>query len=280
MPDLPKDYFPAGKNRITEFTIQPGYCGMRGMGTELTPSDLTGDIASNNIVKHWAFDRYGIFPEFPRLELEIDKYSGKLNQPEKCVDDGCAAYGYCENSFEVVVGLKDANNKKCSSPASLAWLPSIQNLQGAQDIVRFCDHRTCSHSTKHNANMDNAQNRICQNMSTLGVVLKNQDFISAVPRRPDLNTEPTFMIVHNALEPTDEAPDGAPAHTNGHYIILVLDQSGSMRIDDRMTRLKSAAAQFVDITDERIHTGLITFNEKVQRRADLTVSVCYFYYFS
>ena len=308
MPDLPKDYFPAGKNRITEFTIQPGYCGMRGMGTELTPSDLTGDIASMNIVKHWAFDRYGIFPEFPRLELGIDEYSGKMSQPEKCVDDGCAAYGYCENSFEVVFGLSDGGDPDtCYGTASIAWLPSIQNLQGANKIVHFCDHRKCSKETNHNRNMTNTHNNLCKGLSTLDVILQNEDFagIGTVPRKEITDTTPRFIYVHAEYDGSNQQTDGTsttpsfgdqttalddggtpatttttpapkPAPTKGHHVVLVLDESGSMisstRAVSRMDRLKSAAAQFVDITDDGIKTAVISFNHGAYQRAGLTVS--------
>ena len=63
-------------DRPTIHTHQIGFCGARGFGTEMAIKDLETRMAAQNIVKHFSFNRYGIFREFPRDEREMNPMHG------------------------------------------------------------------------------------------------------------------------------------------------------------------------------------------------------------
>ena len=64
--------------KATINTVQVGFCGAQGFGTSLTENDLKSKMAAQNIVKHFSFNRYGIFREFPKNEREIQPWQGEL----------------------------------------------------------------------------------------------------------------------------------------------------------------------------------------------------------
>lgn len=203
--DVNRDLDGIDSTRITMSTIQFGYCGSRGLGTQLTPRDISGKNSAANVVKHFAFNRYGIFREFPRSENELELKDALNKFPPRCVQDNSTTYLYCNGSFDVLI------SSDSKATGSIAWIPDYADYPGLEKIVHFCDGRDCDEHRHHNKDIDNTQNRICDKRATLDVILDSADFNGAgYPPRHGMNTQPVFKIVHPNYErdPNPPKPSG------------------------------------------------------------------------
>ena len=192
-----------------------------------------------------------------------------------------------------------AQSKNSNVSGSLAWLPdSAPDGFDTSQVVHFCDGRTCDRTTTHNIEMDNIHNRICNRHATFDVILSNWDFFGrGTPPRPGLDTTPEFIIVHDAYEGDEGGPTTSKTTTttattttttktttemttkeatttlkpaNPYYlqfIVLVLDQSGSME-GDALAKMKSAAYQFVELLDAYHRIAIVTFDHVAYKISD------------
>ncbi|MGH0172227.1 UNVERIFIED_CONTAM: hypothetical protein FKN15_062933 [Acipenser sinensis] len=113
-----------------------------------------------------------------------------------------------------------------------------------------------STSESHNAEAPNDQNRKCDYRSTWDVISESEDFKdnSNKPVYLDLPT-PTFTL----LQPKDRV------------FCLVLDVSGSMDGEGRLTRLRQASVLFLKyIIEEYSKVAIVTFNSNASIKRYLT----------
>ena len=124
-------------------------------------------------------------------------------------------------------------------------------------VNTFCDDGD-DESTKHNAMAPNSQNIYCQYRSTWDVIQSHDDFKDGnnPPGRIDRNTKPKFNIVRSGSQRDN--------------VVLVLDLSRSLGIENRIDALRQAARLFIAGVGDGTSISLVTFQDSAARRLVLT----------
>ncbi|KAK6484346.1 calcium-activated chloride channel regulator 2-like [Huso huso] len=246
-------------HRDGPYTLQYGGCGKEGRYIHFTPDFLLNDAFINNygprekvFVHEWAHLRWGVFNEYdestpfyrPNLKSRLEStrcpkdIKGDFCMPSRTPGD-CSP---CDDESPDLCVFTPHSTQNTN--VSMMFMPSLASVN------MFCD------SESHNAEAPNDQNRKCDYRSTWDVISESEDFKdnSNKPIYLDLPT-PTFTL----LQPKNRV------------FCLVLDVSGSMNAEGRLTRLRQASVLFLKyIIEEDSKVAIVTFNSNALIKRYLT----------
>nr|XP_054752473.1 calcium-activated chloride channel regulator 1-like [Lytechinus pictus] len=136
-----------------------------------------------------------------------------------------------------------------TSPASIMY------AQFLDSVIGYCDSNDGPHF--HNREAQNKHNNLCDGRSAWDVMLETEDFLEGnnPPIEEDIDTTPTFRLVQ----------------ARERRVVLVLDVSGSMGNNDRLTKLNQAATQYLRYTiDDGSFVGIAHFSDYSRTIAHLS----------
>nr|XP_054763590.1 calcium-activated chloride channel regulator 1-like [Lytechinus pictus] len=129
------------------------------------------------------------------------------------------------------------------------------------EIINFCDDNSSDTGNLHNREAPNKHNRLCNARSAWEVMREHEDFTadnySSPPYLSDAQLEPSFHLV--------QAGSGDECR-----VVLVLDTSGSMGSANRIGKVNSAATAFVNLVDDGLWLGVVTFTRSPTTEKELT----------
>ncbi|XP_078264020.1 calcium-activated chloride channel regulator 1-like [Rhinoraja longicauda] len=237
------------KQGDTPYTLQYGGCGEKGRYIHFTPNFILNDKMTSIycpkgrvFVHEWAHLRWGVFDEYNDAvpfyisdseTTEATRCSLSIRgKTAECKGSVCSS---CTTDESTGLPTKECQffpekNQMSSS--------SIMYLQGLPNVDKFCDNKT------HNPEAPNMQNRMCNYRSTWDVISRSEDFRNISSPHTG-SVEPTFTLL--------QAKD--------RVLCLVLDTSGSMGTENRISRLQQAAEIFLlQIAETGSYAGIVTFN--------------------
>ncbi|XP_038649697.1 calcium-activated chloride channel regulator 1-like [Scyliorhinus canicula] len=239
------------------YTQQYGGCGEKGQYIHFTPnfilnSSLTQIYGPKDkvFVHEWAHLQWGVFDEYNQLVpyyLSNGKYEATrcskeiIGRNADCTDGDCKS---CE--IDPTSGLPKGNcqfypDRKQTSTSSIMY------IQGLSQVAEFCDKKT------HNPYAPTMQNKMCNYRSIWEVIRESEDFRNNRPPHTG-SVIPSFRIL--------QAKD--------RVICLVLDTSGSMDLENRINRLRQAAAIFLlQIVEVKSKVGIVTFSSDARIKTQL-----------
>ncbi|XP_069823730.1 calcium-activated chloride channel regulator 1-like [Dendropsophus ebraccatus] len=237
------------------YTLQYGRCGEPGRYIHLTPNYLLDDNIAvygpkgRVFIHEWAHLRWGVYDEYS----EENPYY--ITQDRKVEATRCPSDIFGIN----IIKTSECHGENCPTRAcnfdsasvvyeeGCLFLPdlppfdqvSLMYSQGLSSLATFCD------SSTHNADAPNLQNKMCNYRSTWDVIKESTDITSSPPVSGSTIPAPTFTLLQS----------------RGRAVTLVLDVSGSMVENDRMTRLHRAVDMFLtQIIQPSVHVGIIQFS--------------------
>ncbi|MEE6494589.1 hypothetical protein FKM82_001800 [Ascaphus truei] len=234
------------------YTLQYGGCGEPGRYIHLTPSFLLDDkLASvygprgRVLVHEWAHLRWGVFDEYntetpyyiaENLKVEATRCSADVigTNTMQCEGKSCDTKA-C--NFDPKTGLYEEGCVFVPEKNQFAK-ESIMYMQALSSVSEFCDAST------HNTEAPTLQNRMCNYRSTWDVIVNSTDIKSTAPLTNTNIPAPSFSLLQY----------------RDRVVTLVLDVSGSMSADNRITRMKQAAEIFlIQIIETGSYVGLVKF---------------------
>ncbi|XP_042318340.1 calcium-activated chloride channel regulator 1-like isoform X2 [Sceloporus undulatus] len=241
------------------YTLQYGGCAKQGRYIHFTPNFMTNDSLRDFygsrgkvLVHEWAHLRWGVFDEYNK-DAPFYSTGGKKAEATRCSADITGQYIFqtsmgktrkCKIVRETQLyepGCQFIPNKKQKSPASIMYMQSLSS------ITQFCD------KSSHNIKAPNMQNRMCSYRSTWEVIMNSTDFATSSPIST-LPPEPTISLMQ----------------MRERTVCLVLDVSGSMSRNNRISRLKQAAELFIlQIIEMGSWLGIVTSNNEATIKTDL-----------
>ncbi|XP_030840789.1 calcium-activated chloride channel regulator 1-like [Strongylocentrotus purpuratus] len=228
------------------------------------------------LVHEWGHYRWGLFNEYPddvgdadhvthfyqsmedmqrwkpvicSQEYEVSPtrivQKGKLMFYGTC--SGNSAIGYETGCIVRITGADQASGSIMNGPLTYS------------NIVNFCDDDVNGIGNLHNREAPNKHNRLCNSRSAWEVMREHEDFNDNSPpsNLNDAQIEPSFDLV--------QASTGDECR-----VVLVLDTSGSMGTSNRIDKVNSAATAFVNLVDDGISIGIVTFTGSPTTRHALT----------
>uniref|UniRef100_A0A4X2LWI2 Calcium-activated chloride channel N-terminal domain-containing protein n=1 Tax=Vombatus ursinus TaxID=29139 RepID=A0A4X2LWI2_VOMUR len=129
---------------------------------------------------------------------------------------------------------------------------SIMFMQSLDSVTEFCTAKT------HNPDAPNLQNKMCDQRSMWEVIMDSEDFRNT-SLRAGVNSppSPTFSLL-KAKE---------------HVVCLVLDKSGSMSVNNRLSNLVEAAELYlIQIVEIGSWVGMVTFDSDVITQSNRSIS--------
>ncbi|XP_055978829.1 calcium-activated chloride channel regulator 1 [Sorex fumeus] len=233
------------------YTEQMGNCGEKGERIYFTPDFIAGKKLTEHgpqgraFVHEWAHLRWGVFNEYndnQRFYLSKGKIKPVTcpstitgeNKEKKCSGGSCFDRP-CRP--DRVTGLY---TKECHflPHADQTDKTSIMYLQSLMSVVEFCTEKN------HNKEAPNQQNQKCNLRSTWEVIRDSEDFKKTTPMTTQ-PPKPTFSLLQ----------------IGQRIVCLVLDKSGSMKVDNRLNRLTQAGKLFLLQTIEQgSWVGMVTFD--------------------
>ena len=122
-------------------------------------------------------------------------------------------------------------------------------MQSLPSVVEFCDKNT------HNSEAPNMQNKMCNYKSTWEIIMESDDFRNSSVVN---SLVPPFETTFELLQTQDRA------------VSLVLDVSGSMNTNNRITNLRTAAEVFlIQIIEIGSRVGIVTFESSAYEKSPL-----------
>ncbi|XP_078075062.1 calcium-activated chloride channel regulator 1-like isoform X1 [Mustelus asterias] len=241
------------------YTLQYGGCGEKGRYIHFTPNfvlnnSLTAAYGPKErvFVHEWAHLQWGVFDEYndqkpfylSKGTYEATRCSEEIKgRIAECSEISCPS---CD--IDSISGLPKGNckfypNKTQTSSSSIMYTTGLSN------VVEFCDNET------HNPDAPNMQNKMCNYRSTWDVISKSEDFRNNRP--PHIGSViPTFTILQ----------------ANDRVLCLVLDTSGSMKLENRINRLRQATEIFLlQIIEAQSQVGIVTFSSAANVQTRLKV---------
>ncbi|XP_041457892.1 calcium-activated chloride channel regulator 1-like isoform X1 [Lytechinus variegatus] len=254
------------------YTLQLGGCGVHGEYIHLTPDYLTDRANSEYIwgsmgkllTHEWGHLRWGLFDEY---HTEGDGESVQkfyVNSFGDIVATRCSdqlegealninTFAPCQRDPSTGLYEEDCfffpNLEGQTSPASIMY------AQFLDSVIGYCDSNDGPHF--HNREAQNKHNKLCDGRSAWDVMLETEDFLEGnnPPIEEDIDTTPTFRLVQ----------------ARERRVALVLDVSGSMGNNDRLTKLNQAATQYLRYTiDDGSFVGIAHFSDYSRTIAHLT----------
>ncbi|XP_003479102.1 calcium-activated chloride channel regulator 4-like [Cavia porcellus] len=243
---------PAVPGRDDPYTKQFSECGEKAEYIHLTPDVVLGKKQDEYgplgrlLVHEWAHLRWGVFDEYneekPFYRSELNKLEATrcsagisgLNRVYTCQGGSCITRN-CKINSTSKLYEKDCQffpDKVQTEKASIMFMQSIDS------VVEFCNEKN------HNREAPSLQNLKCNYRSTWEVIRESEDFNSTTPMK-GLPPPPTFSLLR----------------INERIVCLVLDKSGSMALDKRLTRMNQAAKFFLlQIVENGSWVGMVEFD--------------------
>ncbi|XP_015725905.1 calcium-activated chloride channel regulator 1-like [Coturnix japonica] len=244
------------------YTLQYGGCGMQGRYIHFTTNFLLDSSLlkvygerGRVFVHEWAHLRWGVFDEYnnnapfyvsENKMVEPTRCSaGVIGKPvfRNCIGNQCAPREcqYDGQLYEAgCIFVPDVNQNSKTS---------IMYMQNLPSVVEFCDNST------HNAEAPNMQNKMCNYKSTWEVIMESNDYHNSSVIN---SLAPPFETTFQLLQTQDRA------------VSLVLDVSGSMDLNNRITNLRIAADVFLrQIIETGSRVGIVTFESTASVKSPL-----------
>ncbi|XP_041474476.1 calcium-activated chloride channel regulator 1-like [Lytechinus variegatus] len=239
---------------IEEFLTNPGYTSFYGP---------LGKV----LVHEWGHLRWGLFNEYPDpvgdqndirhfyQSMEDGKY-----KPVVCSlgidvtpmtirsDEGRRRYVECQGDKDI--GYEEGCMVTPRGPGS-ATGSIMTSLLIFEEISNFCDNDENDPGNLHNREAPNKHNRLCESRSAWEVMREHEDFKdnnSPPQELSDVDIMPSFSLTQ--ARSSDDC-----------RIVLVIDTSGSMSTNDRITKAESASTAFIDLATEGTWVGLVGFTD-------------------
>ncbi|XP_072199415.1 calcium-activated chloride channel regulator 4 [Excalfactoria chinensis] len=244
------------------YTLQYGGCGKQGRYIHFTPNFLL----DSNLVKvygergrvfvhEWAHLRWGVFDEY-NSNAPFYVSANKMVEPTRC-----SAGVTGKPVFRNCIGNQCAP-RECQYDGQLyedgcVFVPdlnqnsktSIMYMQSLPSVVEFCDKNT------HNSEAPNMQNKMCNYKSTWEIIMESADYRNSSVIN---GLAPPFETTFQLLQTQDRA------------VSLVLDVSGSMGLNNRITNLRTAADVFLrQIIETGSKVGIVTFQSTASVKSPL-----------
>ncbi|XP_068950661.1 calcium-activated chloride channel regulator 1-like [Petaurus breviceps papuanus] len=246
------------------YTLQYGQCGEKGRYIHLTPNFLLDDNLhiygprGKVFVHEWAHLRWGVFDEY---NFDQPFYRTRKNTVEatRCSKDitGVNRVLKCNNK-SCAIKLCKTNRQTGMYETKCQFIPeksqkakaSIMFMQSLDSVAEFCTAKT------HNADAPNLQNKMCNRRSTWEVIMDSEDFRNiSLMAGMGSPPPPTFSLL-KAKE---------------HVVCLVLDKSGSMSMNNRLSNLVEAAELYLlQIVEMGSWVGMVTFDSDAEIQNNLT----------
>ncbi|XP_004480964.1 calcium-activated chloride channel regulator 1-like [Dasypus novemcinctus] len=247
------------------YTLQYGQCGEKGQYIHFTPNFLL----TNNLliygprgrvfVHEWAHLWWGIFDEYNvdqpfyisrRNTIEATRCSTHITGSnvifEECKEGSCITRP-CRRDSQT--GLYEAKCRFIPEKSQTAK-ESIMFMQNLDSVIEFCTEET------HNKEAPNLQNKMCNRRSTWDVIMDSHDFNNTSPMT---GTNPPPFPTFSLLK------------TKQRVVCLVLDKSGSMSTEDRLSRMNRAAELYlIQIIEKGSFVGMVTFESFAKIQNNLT----------
>ena len=243
------------------FTVQHGECGDPGEYVQVPSQYLTNlqdfeatiGPAGQVFVHNWAKLRYGVFDEFgctgdKLYPMFYQRQDGNISSLSPNI---CSNVEVTGSKVDVVTGgqcsyddglLDDNCGYVVEGPDELS--SSILGIPYLLGSDKFCDE---TEEHRHNPDIPTRQNEMCHGQSAFSVIKKHSDFAGFVKGNITKDTTPTFTIMRQ--------------NKKLQACVLVLDTSSSMKLFNRIGRVKQAVKRFLelDITDN-IPVGVVQFS--------------------
>ncbi|XP_060591062.1 calcium-activated chloride channel regulator 1-like isoform X2 [Ruditapes philippinarum] len=251
-------------------------CGEEGLAMYIQPSFLLqagrtrwGKHA-NVIVHEWGHLRWGLFDEYPDSFGRLPKFyqhAGKW-KPVRCSHNIQGKIGRgatCSSRLaEIYCNAKNTRKKMRGTCYFCPYTEqnddvtvSLMGYQFIDQLTMFCDkdEESVSEHQRHNSIAPNAQNKFCNGKSAWEVMREHGDFKNNPQTLPsDTNTNPEFEFVQEG-------------EINR---VFVLDVSGSMAINKRISVLKQAGEYIIrEKIEQGSWLGIVTFGGMAYIRKDL-----------
>nr|XP_039271529.1 calcium-activated chloride channel regulator 3A-1-like [Styela clava] len=258
------------------YTLQYGECGEPGSYIHLTPNYLLDDNFVYNygprgktIVHEWAHFRWGVFDEVVTNGYDpfYLSYAGKI-EANRCpvnvrgdnyyVNWDSQSYRACDTNQQTMLP-EDGCIFFPDESRSAAASSSMMSYQYLDSVYTFCHDDTSDPVNLHNRDAPNEHNRLCNLRSTWNVISSSSDFGNG--------KNPT----NNQIEVTTPDFEVVQPQTYQRFV-LVLDTSGSMDTENRLTMMRQAASTFLlqaVPTDSEV--GMIDFDSTAEVLSEMTV---------
>ncbi|XP_056671368.1 calcium-activated chloride channel regulator 1-like isoform X3 [Monodelphis domestica] len=240
---------------------QFGKCGERGERIYLTPRIIRGEMLNvfgpkgKVLVHEWAHFRWGVFEEYNE-DNPFYQFDGK-NVPVKCsegITGTNKVYACSGGSCSIRDCWTDPKtgklNKDCmfipdkvqSEKASIMFMQSIDS------VVEFCTEKN------HNRFAPNLQNKMCYLKSTWEVIQDSEDYKKSTPMMAAEPPKSRFSL----------------KQIGERILVLVIDTSRSMKVGNRLNRLRQALQFFLlQIIEKGSWTGIVTFDSSATIQSEL-----------
>ncbi|CAG2193770.1 CLCA3_4 [Mytilus edulis] len=238
-------------------------CGKPGQYMHLTTYILfAGEFAGfgeigDVFVHEWGHLRWGLFDEYASFEeagLESPSafyLEDGTWKPTRCTEEVSGRNINMFTGAPCTVTEDGIPEKDCVFIADKDS-SATASLMGQQNVLKmeeFCDTDESSTDSKlrHNSQAPNNQNIKCNSRSAWEVMREHDDFKGNTPGSASIDTTPDFTI---EVE-TDQR------------ICLLLDISGSMKKNERSSKMYTAASNFLlNMVADGTSVGVATFNNK------------------
>ncbi|CAJ0916344.1 unnamed protein product [Ranitomeya imitator] len=245
------------------YTLQYGGCGERGKYIHLTPNFILNDKLlpiygprGRVFVHEWAHLRWGVFDEYNEdIPFYISKQGnveatrcplnlGGVNKVDVCLGTKCEKAD-CE--IDPLTGVFE---DEC------AFYPnvdrdvheSVMYGQALDPVHAFCNEQS------HNKEAPNQHNRLCNQKSTWEIIMNSPDMKTSAPLTNTNIPDPTFDLLQY----------------KDRVVTLVLDVSGSMGTNDRISRLYQASEVYImQIVESGSHVGIVVFSTDAIVKSEL-----------
>ncbi|XP_048739813.2 calcium-activated chloride channel regulator 1-like isoform X2 [Ostrea edulis] len=246
-------------------------CGQPGKQIHLEPFMVqilpAVGYADKLLVHHWGHFRWGLFDEHGDKESPVQTsntntwfYSSEGTfKPNICAKGikGKSRLKYCGNNAPCALdnkGLPTKDCKFCVDETGNTERASIMGKPEISSVTEFCDDDTSD--VPHNKEADTPHNRICKGKSAWEIMRLHSDFKGTTPGSTSLSTVPTFRVVQQRA---------------GQTVVMVLDRSGSMNSNQRITKLKEISSIFImNWLSNGSSIGVVTFDDDAKIVAPIT----------
>ncbi|KFQ13895.1 Epithelial chloride channel protein, partial [Leptosomus discolor] len=209
-------------------------------------------------VHEWAHYRWGVFDEY---SSDVPFYVSRNSEAASVEATSCPA------GVTGIPVFQDCSGEKCKPRScrydgqlyekGCVFIPdirqsiscSVMHMQFIPSVAEFCD------KNNHNTEAPNMQNKMCNHKSTWEMIMESDDFRnSAVLNASAPPSETTFELLQ----------------TRDRTVILVLDVSGSMSMNNHIGHLRSAAEVFLlHCFEIDSWVGIVTFQSDASEKAPL-----------
>ncbi|PVD24281.1 hypothetical protein C0Q70_14752 [Pomacea canaliculata] len=241
------------------YVRQPEGCGKPGRYMHLTPAYITNNSVSakwgprgKTIVHEWGHLRWGLFDEYSTAKGIGSTYRDKQGKKQKarCTDQALFKETVVEVAPNVFV-------RKAYPEPGFTPVASLMYTHYIPTVVEFCDHPNSSdESLRHNTLSPNKQNQLCNLKSAWEVMSEHSDFKEMKSPLGSFGETRPIQFKYVQVQPQRK--------------VLVLDTSGSMQTDDRLTKMNNAASNMIlNLLEPGGSLGIVRFSSGASELSEL-----------